>query len=606
MLENINFEDSGERVSVTIDNESIELPINKINRLPTYISLNQSLNTALENNIELNASIYYPSNTKAVAIGQGHQIDIQVHVQDENKHSIANQNVNIFADTDVAHDITSPQTIDLKFIDTEHEDETEVIEQSDDNHYTEYLTSINDSSSKLNIDGSVTVTIYNNDNSIYYVKDVHFIKGNIIDSIKNTLPLGTYVMVIEYAGNKYFKPSTLRINFAVEKRLSKCILTKEIYYGDFEENLHISGTLIDNERNTAINNCLLNYDFNGETKTISTNNNGEFSFNVTVPTPDIEHCIAFYDDIDEPNLPGELYQDEPEEEIPQDSADNVYYEKDEDGNIVVKKYSDNEETINSNETYTETNSSEIEYYEEAPNIIAYYPNASYIIDLYTDNDSYYLNDTEIEIIANKAPVSITATSTNSNTISNIIDIAGSALAHYNNRDNDVQYGKIIISFPDVNYEHSPIDIENGVFSTSIDLIDVYSAYNQNDIEDIEVEDTTYSIDTSIEIIASDSDIYNDKTQKYVNIGDSFTVKAKVSAGPFGDVPYGALLFSLMNEQKEIIYQYITEVDRTGIGVLNFNTSKEADYFIKVEYLEIFGYKHSESSGKDIVRVKNVI
>ena len=29
MLENIKFEDSGEKVSVTIDNESIELPLSK-------------------------------------------------------------------------------------------------------------------------------------------------------------------------------------------------------------------------------------------------------------------------------------------------------------------------------------------------------------------------------------------------------------------------------------------------------------------------------------------------------------------------------------------------------------------------------------------------
>ena len=59
MLEEIDFQDSGERITVTIDNESIELPINKINRLPTYIELNQSLNTALESNIKLDANIFY-------------------------------------------------------------------------------------------------------------------------------------------------------------------------------------------------------------------------------------------------------------------------------------------------------------------------------------------------------------------------------------------------------------------------------------------------------------------------------------------------------------------------------------------------------------------
>ena len=53
MLEEIDFQDSGNQVSVTIDNETQSLPIKKINKLSTYIGLNQSLNTALENNIEV-------------------------------------------------------------------------------------------------------------------------------------------------------------------------------------------------------------------------------------------------------------------------------------------------------------------------------------------------------------------------------------------------------------------------------------------------------------------------------------------------------------------------------------------------------------------------
>ena len=59
MLEEIDFQDSGNQVSVTIDNETQSLPIKKINKLSTYIGLNQSLNTALENNIEVDAFIYY-------------------------------------------------------------------------------------------------------------------------------------------------------------------------------------------------------------------------------------------------------------------------------------------------------------------------------------------------------------------------------------------------------------------------------------------------------------------------------------------------------------------------------------------------------------------
>ena len=53
-----------------------------------------------------------------------------------------------------------------------------------------------------------------------------------IDSITNTLPLGTYTMVIQYNGNKYFEESSLTIEFNVEKRLAICELKKERYCGN--------------------------------------------------------------------------------------------------------------------------------------------------------------------------------------------------------------------------------------------------------------------------------------------------------------------------------------------------------------------------------------
>lgn len=554
MLENITFEDSGEKVSVTIDNESIELPISKINRLPTYIELNQSLNTALENNIELNASIFYT---------------------EEHTDNIEDEEIN-----------------------------TEVTEEEDEDSNTAYLVPVDYKSSQLSIDGSATVTIYNND-SIYYIKDIHFKEGNIIDSIKNTLPLGSYLMIIEYAGNKYFQPSRLEVNFNVEKRLSKCTLEQEKYYGDFKETLHISGTLTDNERGTPVNDCVLNYDFNGETNTISTNHNGEFSFNITIPEPDIEHCVAYYDGIEEPNLPGELYQDTPEEEVLQGDEEDIHYEKDEDGNIIIVKYSDNEVSDDNDEVHSDSNSSTIEYYEEDIDTVAYYPNASYIVNIYTDNESYYLNDTEIEIIANKAPVSITITSTNSDTVSNIVSVVGRALAYYNNQDNDVKYGEVEISFPNLNYTHPYVSIKNGIFNADINLIDVYSIYNQSEVDEIQVVDMGDSIDTII-TLTSDN-IYNKQTDEgYVKTGDNFIIEATVSTKKRTKVPYGALLFSLMDDKKNIIYQYTTELDKTGKGVLNFNTSKAANYFVKAEYLAMFDYKHSESSGEDEVRVKDVI
>ena len=111
------------------------------------------------------------------------------------------------------------------------------------------------------------------------------------------------------------------------------------------------------------------------------------------------------------------------------------------------------------------------------------------------------------------------------------------------------------------------------------------------------------MNTSINV---SGDIYNENDDNYISVGDSFVIEAKVlSVGSTDYVPYGALLFSLMDEEKNIVYQYETEVDRIGMGIFNFNTSKESNYYIQVEYLGIFGYRYSKSSIFE-VRVKDVI
>lgn len=550
MLEEIDFQDSGNQVSVTIDNETQSLPIKKINKLSTYIGLNQSLNTALENNIEVDAFIYY--------IKKAEEPDIE------------NSEIN----TEVTQErdyLYSTEDSDIKF-----------------------LTGVDSNDLKINIDGIVTITIYNGE-EIYYIKDVRFKQGHIIDSIANTLPLGTYTMVIQYNGNKYFEESSLTIEFNVEKRLAICELEKERYYGNLLETINISGVLKDSERETPINNCLFYYDFNGETKSVMSNINGEFLFNITIPEPDISHCNLSYELIDDSEFePGELYEEDAEEEF-----------IDEDGNI--RRYSDIEDSdtlYGSEDNITITPEDTPEYPDDI-DIEEYYPNASYIINLYTDNESYYFNNTEIEIIVNKAPTHITLDSTNPNTQTNILEIAGSGFATYNNADNDIKYGKINIELPDFNYKHHTINIEKGLLTTDINLSDVYSIYNNSEIAVLEPYDTTNIINTSIEINGDNK----------VAIGDMFTLEGKVAATSIEEhVKYGILIFNLYdahevyqndtiiyeNNDIEPLYRYATEIDRTGIGVFNFDTSQSKKYNIQVEYIGMFGYQGSMSTKYPVI------
>ena len=550
MLEEIDFQDSGNQVSVTIDNETQSLPIKKINKLSTYIGLNQSLNTALENNIEVDAFIYY--------IKKSEEPDIE------------NSEIN-----------------------TEVTQERDYLYSTEDNDI-KFLTGVDSNDLKINIDGIVTITIYNGE-EIYYIKDVRFKQGHIIDSIANTLPLGTYTMVIQYNGNKYFEESSLTIEFNVEKRLAICELEKERYYGDLLETINISGILKDSERETPINNCLFYYDFNGETKSVTSNINGEFLFNITIPEPDISHCNLSYELINDSEFePGELYEEDAEEEF-----------IDEDGNI--RRYSDIEDsdTLYDSEDNITITPEDIPEYPDDIEIEEDYPNASYIINLYTDNESYYFNNTEIEIIVNKASTHITLDSTNPNTQTNILEIAGSGFSTYNNADNDIKYGKINIELPDFNYKHHTINIEKGLFTTDINLSDVYSIYNNSEIAVLEPYDTTNIINTSIEINGDNK----------VAIDDMFTLEGKVTATSMeGYVKYGVLIFNLYdahevyqndtiiyeNNDIEPLYRYATEIGRTGTGVFNFNTPQSKKYNIQVEYIGMFGYQGSMSTKYPVI------
>lgn len=511
MIEEIDFQDTNNKVSVTIDNETQSLPIKKINKLPTYIDLNKSLNTALENNIEVDALICIK------------------HSGDSNA-------------TEENPQITNP--IDTQSNQTQH----------DEIH--------------LNIDGIVTITIYNNE-EIYYIKDVKFQKGHIIDSIENKLPLGNYIMVIQYNGNKYFEESNLTINFNVEKRLGICKLYRKRYYGNFLERINISGELEDNERKTPIKNCSFEYSFNGERYLAKSNINGEFTFSITIPEPDISHCNLSYEPVDESEYePGELNDENSEEGF-----------IDEDGNI--KNYLTNIPLSQNIENHDE----QIYEYPEDPDIKEYYPNASYILKIY-DDEAYYFNNAEIEIIANKAPTHIIIDSVNPGDQTNILQVAGAGLATYNNKDNDIKYGKVSIELPELNYKHDIVDIKNGLFAANINLADVYNVYNKSEIETLDPYDTTNIAYTSINV-TGDSEVKS---------GDTFTIKATVTSTDSTEyVKYGILIFYLYDDNDNIIYHYETEIDRTGVGIFNFNTSQPKKYNIKVEYVGMFGYQNSISN-----------
>jgi hypothetical protein len=87
---------------------------------------------------------------------------------------------------------------------------------------------------------------------------------------------------------------------------------------------------------------------------------------------------------------------------------------------------------------------------------------------------------------------------------------------------------------------------------------------------------------------------DDKVYLSANVGDMFSVEAQVQTTAYDTVKDGALVFSLYDNTNTLVYQYATELDRTGFGIFNFNTSRAMTYKVQAQYIGIFGYQDSKS------------
>lgn len=155
-----------------------------------------------------------------------------------------------------------------------------------------------DSPKIIDLDGTVTITI-SDDNKIFYQNNVLFKRGNIKDVILNKLPLGEYNAIIEFDGNKYLSYTRLNINFNVTKRKTNFIFDENNYYGYPDTAIQISGKLKDTLTNKPVKNCIINFDYNGDTYSTTTNNMGEAFIKLNIPDVDISHC---FNDENVPNM----------------------------------------------------------------------------------------------------------------------------------------------------------------------------------------------------------------------------------------------------------------------------------------------------------------
>lgn len=564
----INFRDTDNRVRVRIDNEeNDDLIIKEIIKLPTVIQLNQTLDTALKNDIILDASL--------CSIGE---VIVTDYEEDDDGNLIPVYN-KIDLETDV--NINNPNyTPDINNINA----------QTVTTQYESYLE--NNYLNNFDSDGSVNVTILNKD-EIYYQNTVRFTRGRIQDKIPNTLPIGEYVCIIEYQGNKFYEASTLTINFNINRRLAICAFDQYYIHGSPKENIRVSGTLKDAETKRPIENCEVNFDLDGQTYTTTSQNYGALVLNMIIPDTHFLHCPLFITEEKVAEIePGDPYEEEYDKEYTDDDgnihlASDIEYEAED-------TTSDGKEDIEDSKDEHDNTSDFSDEYEEQ-----FYQNASYVVNLHIDNDSYYLSNTSITIQVDKLTTNVNIDTGDYNEDTEEMNFNGYVIANVLGNNEAAHYGRVNIDFKDFNYSYNNIYLdENGRFSTDIKLTDIYASYNQNDNSDVDIY-TAYG--TSDTIIYIDTNTFYEDGQDSIKAGNPIIIETSVKGRNDSPVTDGMIIFYLEKDGK-VVYKYATELDSVGMATFVFNTTYAADYKLSAKYCGIFEYSDSETDKKYDIKI----
>ena len=139
--------------------------------------------------------------------------------------------------------------------------------------------------------GVVSVQITSLSKQTQYLDTIiDFTNGIVKTQLPNQLPLGEYLLHIQYDGSKYYESTQLTLQFSVNKRIAKCVFDDTLFEGYPDEVINIGVTIIDDRNEQKISNCLINYIFNGYSHTTSTNDNGYAVLTVTLPSVSSINC----------------------------------------------------------------------------------------------------------------------------------------------------------------------------------------------------------------------------------------------------------------------------------------------------------------------------
>lgn len=513
MLQNLEFEYVGDELTATIDNETQSIRVYKIIKAPTHFILYNDLDTTLNTPININLFLGYAEESEI----ETEEYDISpINKEDKEKINPIEKGI-----------------VNLK------------------------ITSISGQ-------------------TIYKEETIAFTNGHINTKINNNLNIGTYLLQVDYLGNKYYEPTSLTIQFNINRREIKCIFTEDFIQAYPNENVNINMTLVDSLSGKKIENCLLNYYFNGIKYLTQTDQNGYTSLNITMPNVNPSICPK--------NIIQEIYNDDVVPTI----DENVFY-FDDDGNIkYVNKNTQftadgtEQNNANVNIVIVEYNDEEDEEEKE----VEYNLIPKYTLEIEADSTIYQLEpNTHIDIFIKKYKTDIQYTITNDDCL---VYIEGDVIA-YNENDEmtNVQYG--LMSYDIAGIEPHPqesIEVDNvGHFSFEKEII---QSGNANESPQTYLYSPSQATQTTIKIAGDSTKITRNYAERH-NIGFIAQTTSNNNS-----IPYGMMTFIISQDGNEI-YRYVTEMNINGEASFYFDVSTVGKYQIKAIYHGVFEYGNSESN-----------
>ncbi len=441
--------------------------------------------------------------------------------------------------------------------------------------------------------GFVNISITNiNKNITYEEKKISFRDGIIQTTMTDKLGIGDYLLTVEYAGNRYYEPTTLLLQFTVEKRMVECQFHTNVSGGYPNEKIEVPITLFDSLNGKTINNCAVHYSFNNNDYITYTNNHGYANLSFNMPDVNGDYCATSIITNDEEVIDEHL----------DDDAD-LYWTID--GTLVPYEDDDTQfgydDPIQNDFIDADNNTEEddipdpivddipIDYddEEEDEEIVTQYNVYVYDLTITIDNNVYQMDEQVVYLAVNKFDTQITAHYTKDDSLQ-MIFVEGDVLNYNEYMISNVTYGIVELYISDINYNKKVYIDEYGHFTFNIPYSDLTESPSNNIERFIYFCSPDHPTRTVINDVETTEFYRNYETHNSVNfiatVTDQFTNKR---------INESMVTFIIHQEDREV-YRYVTEVNENGEANISFDISLIGDFTIQAFYHPMFNLLGSES------------